>query len=161
MKKKTEFSFLLDDDSESMELDDYYCKIWEENHQQMLNYYHISSIHDAPSLHSTSRRELFDTGIFSKTISDEIIIQLIQQKKDVHITLETIGNYKYIVGYKSIVSKVDNLEIVGIISIPMIFQQEELERSNAKLLLRYLQYILLFILIILISFAIAHKLVAL
>jgi len=157
-EKKTEFSFFWDDDSESMELDDYYCKIWEENHQQMLNYYHISSIHEAPSLHSTSRRELFDTGIFSKTISDEIIIQLIQQKKDVHITLETIGNYKYIVGYKSIVSKVDNLEIVGIISIPMIFQQEELERSNAEIIATLLTiYTLLFILIILVSFAIAHQ----
>ncbi|NUM33216.1 MAG: HAMP domain-containing histidine kinase [Candidatus Brocadiae bacterium] len=153
MREETYVPLTVDEMDPKMPNDDF-CKSWGERNRSMLNVYLSSQ----PFLLATNRRELFYTELLPTRISGAAYYQLILEKKEIYITLESIADYNFVVGYKSLVSALDKKEIVGVISIPMIYRQSEVKREISEMMATVLTiYILIFFIVMVIGIILAHQ----
>ena len=134
--------------------DDRFCQVWGERHGKMLNVYLLSS----PFLLATNRRELFHTELLPTRISGKVFYHLMLLRKDIYITLERLADYTFVVGYKAIYSPFDRRQVVGALSLPMIYKQSEAEQQIARIIATiFTVYAAIFLLVMVIGVVLAHQ----
>ena len=133
---------------------DRFCQNWGERNRRMLNVYLASP----PLILASNRRELFYTELLPRRISGKAYYQLMLKRKDIYITLESIGDYKFVVGYKALTSALDKRIIVGAMSIPMIYRQAEVQREITETIATvFTIYVVVFIIVVLTGIILAHQ----
>jgi two-component system, NtrC family, nitrogen regulation sensor histidine kinase NtrY len=76
-------------------------------------------------LTATSRPELFEAGILDRRISGSAYASVVLEGDRFLLEKESIGLYQYAVGYRPILN--DDGAIVGVVSVPTLFRQDELD----------------------------------
>jgi two-component system nitrogen regulation sensor histidine kinase NtrY len=79
---------------------------------------------------ASSRPELFETGILDKRMSGSAYAGIYVQGKRFHLQTERIGLYQYAVGYAPLLDSGNT--IVGIVSVPTLYHQEEIDRDASQ-----------------------------
>ncbi len=78
-------------------------------------------------IQSTSRPELYGTGVFPKTLPAEAFLPIALEQRDFTMTSESISDYTYYVGYAAL--RASNGALLGIISTPLLYSPETTERT--------------------------------
>jgi two-component system, NtrC family, nitrogen regulation sensor histidine kinase NtrY len=76
-------------------------------------------------LSATSRPELFEAGILDRRISGTAYAGVVLRGTRFLLETERIGLYQYAVGYRPVLN--DDGAIVGVVSVPTLFRQDELD----------------------------------
>jgi two-component system nitrogen regulation sensor histidine kinase NtrY len=83
------------------------------------------NLYAGDELSLTRRPELFEAGILDRRISGSAYASIVLQGNRFLLEKESIGLYQYAVGYRPIVN--DDGAIVGVVSVPTLFRQDELD----------------------------------
>ena len=83
------------------------------------------NIYAGERLSATSRPELFEAGILERRISGTAFASVVLQGNRFMLEKESIGLYQYAVGYRPVLG--ENGAIVGVVSVPTLFRQDELD----------------------------------
>ncbi|HCV43646.1 MAG TPA: hypothetical protein DGH68_09195 [Bacteroidetes bacterium] len=78
-------------------------------------------------LQASSRPELYDAEVLDKRLSGLAFANTVLGGKRFYLETETIGSYRYAVGYRPLVSGRDR--IAGIVSVPTLYRIEEVEEE--------------------------------
>ncbi len=78
-------------------------------------------------LRISSRPELYAAGLLDARISGEAYAHVVLGGKRFHVETENIGLFRYAVGYRPVLDAAGG--IIGIVSVPTLFRQDELERK--------------------------------
>jgi two-component system, NtrC family, nitrogen regulation sensor histidine kinase NtrY len=79
---------------------------------------------------ASSRPELFATGILDKRMSGSAYAGIYIQGKRFYLQTERIGLYQYAVGYAPLLE--DGNRVVGVVSVPTLYHQEEIDRDASQ-----------------------------
>ena len=86
-------------------------------------------------LQASSKPEIFSAELLDTRLGAEAFVNLFLKKKVFYSEYQSIGVFRYVVGYRPIVAQ--NGNVIGAISVPTLFRQsdidEELTRRNAFL----------------------------
>ncbi|MER3525077.1 MAG: hypothetical protein C4326_13765 [Ignavibacteria bacterium] len=78
----------------------------------------------------SSRPELYDTGILDRRLSGSAYAAIVLQGRRFHVETESIGLYRYAVGYKPLVREGNAMQ--SIIAVPALYRQEEIDKEVAR-----------------------------
>ena len=78
-------------------------------------------------LASTTNEELFQSGLIDERIDGAAFYNIFYEKKDLVLKNEDIGGFSFIVGYKPLLDKNNNL--LGIISSQSVYRQNEVNQE--------------------------------
>jgi nitrogen fixation/metabolism regulation signal transduction histidine kinase len=107
-------------------------------------------------LAATTNEELYKSDLLDTRISGNAFYNVAVLKKDYYSESEEIGNYKFIVGYKPLYDRFNNL--AGIISSQTVFKQSEInEELTESLVYIFGPYFIAVILLIVIVNIIAYR----
>ncbi len=152
---------LLPNQITSSMVTDSFSQSWGERNKSVLNFYLATYPFDLqcfPLLSATNRRELFQTELLSERLDGKAFYHLILQRKEIYITLESIANYRFVVGYKTLNSSLDKRYTVGIIAIPMIYQNEKVQSEIAEIVATiFTIYAIAFLLVVLVAIFLAYQ----
>ena len=81
-------------------------------------------------LRLTSRPELYEAGILDSRLSGSAYAGIIVRGKRFHAESESIGLYRYAVGYKPLLDA--SGAILGIVSVPTLYRQDQIEEETAQ-----------------------------
>ncbi len=81
-------------------------------------------------LHASTKPELFEADLLDRRSSGESYVNVLLKGKNFFRETESIGRYPYVVGYKPIA--VDDSNIVGVIGVPTLYRQSEIDEQLAK-----------------------------
>ncbi|CAN5658447.1 hypothetical protein BH10BAC5_BH10BAC5_04560 [soil metagenome] len=76
---------------------------------------------------STTNEELFQSGLIDERIDGSAFYNIFYEKKDLVLKNEDIGGYSFIVGYKPLLDRNNNL--LGIISSQSVYRQNEVNEE--------------------------------
>ena len=132
--------------------DNSFCYNWGKRNRRMLN------VFLAHQLLATNRPELFQTDLLSRQLSGKAYYNLYILKKEVFITIESLADYTFVVGYKALSSPQDKRQVVGALAIPMIYQQAEVQRKVSEMIVTiFTLYVGIFFLVMLAGILFAHQ----
>jgi nitrogen fixation/metabolism regulation signal transduction histidine kinase len=108
---------------------------------------------------ASSRPELYDIGILDRRMSGNAYAGVMIGGRRFHLETESIGRYQYAVGYRPVLDNAG--AIIGIVSVPTLFRQDELEEEIARRNALYFGvYMLVLFTVIVIATAFAHRIAA-
>lgn len=81
-------------------------------------------------LEISSSPELYEAGLLDWRVNGSAYANVIVKGKRFHLETENIGLYQYAVGYAPLVD--DNEKVVGIVSVPTLYRQDEIDKEVAK-----------------------------
>ncbi|MEE8114572.1 MAG: HAMP domain-containing protein, partial [Nitrososphaerales archaeon] len=81
-------------------------------------------------LEISSSPELYEAGLLDQRVNGSAYANVIVKGKRFHLETENIGLYQYAVGYAPLVD--DNEKVVGIVSVPTLYRQDEIDKEVAK-----------------------------
>ncbi len=81
-------------------------------------------------LEVSSRPELYEAGILDRRMSGSAYASISTEKKRFFLQTETLGLYRYAVGYRQLVASTG--AIIGVVSVPTLFRQDELDEEVSK-----------------------------
>ncbi|HMD14136.1 MAG TPA: ATP-binding protein, partial [Bacteroidota bacterium] len=93
------------------------------------------NVYSRHELQASSKPEIFSAELLDKRLGAEAFMNLFYRKRSFYSEYESIGLFRYVVGYRPIVAQ--NGTVIGAISVPTLFRQtdidEELTRRNVFL----------------------------
>jgi nitrogen fixation/metabolism regulation signal transduction histidine kinase len=117
------------------------------------------NIYAGGSLSATSRPELFEAGILDRRISGSAYVSVVLRGTRFLLETERIGLYQYAVGYRPVLS--DDGAIVGVVSVPTLFRQDELDAElSARNAFLFGVYFVVFLAMLAIATAFASRIAA-
>jgi signal transduction histidine kinase len=87
------------------------------------------TVYKRSEVHASSKPELYQSGILDSRLPGIVFAELLVAGKGYAQTNETIGEVAYAVGYKPLVL---NGITVGVVSVPTLYRQEEIESELAE-----------------------------
>ena len=81
-------------------------------------------------LAATSRPELYEAGILDRRLDGTAYVNVVQQGKRFYVQTETIGQYKYAVGYRPLTDA--SGRAAGVVSVPTLYRQDAIDREVAE-----------------------------
>lgn len=107
----------------------------------------------------SSRPELYDTGILDRRLSGSAYARIVLEGRRFHVETESIGLYRYAVGYKPLVREGNALQ--GIIAVPALYRQEEIDEEVARTnAIVFGVYAIIALMVSLITTALANRIAA-
>ncbi len=88
------------------------------------------NVYIGKELEVSSRPELYEAGILDRRMSGSAYANIIVERKRFFLQTETLGLYRYAVGYRPLVASSGN--IIGVVSVPTLFRQDELDEEVSK-----------------------------
>ncbi len=85
------------------------------------------NIYYASTLQASSKPEIFTSELLDNRLSANAYANVILKKKNFYIENQSIGKVPYVVGYRPVMA--DNGAIIGVISVPTLFQQTEIDEE--------------------------------
>lgn len=141
--------------------DDNFCQVWGERYQTMVNMYCVPypfKLSQFPIIVGSNHRELFEIDLIPERIPGEVFYQIVLLRKELYITSEYMGNYPCLVGYKGLLSPQDKRDLVGVISISMIYRNNDVEMQIMGIMVTlFTLYAGFFLIVIVIGMILAYQ----
>lgn len=149
------------DDISGILPDDHFCQAWGERYQTMMNIYCVPypfKLSQFPIIVGSNHREFFEIDLIPERIPGEVFYNLVLQRKELYITFEFMGNYPCLVGYQGLLSPQNRRDLVGIVSIPMIYRNNDVELQIMKMMVTlFTLYAGFFVIVILVGIVLAYQ----